>query len=82
MFIASRQILYGVVANEVIYFAERKGKECNNCKADFEITYDSISWSFLYYMLLIFHFCEKCRIWMQTLHFFSGFISILEEKVD
>jgi hypothetical protein len=50
----------GVVAvNEVIDLARKLKKECLIFKVDFEKAYDSVSWSFLDYMLQRFGFGPK-----------------------
>lgn len=48
-----------VVINEVVDWAKKKGKECIIFKVDFEKAYDSVSWSFLEYMLGRFGFAER-----------------------
>ena len=51
-FIEGRQLLHSVViANEVIDEAKRSNRSCLVFKVDFEKAYDSVSWSFLFYML-------------------------------
>ena len=50
-FLSGRSLLHSVlVANEVVEEAERSGKNCLLFKVDFEKAYDSVSWSFLFYM--------------------------------
>ena len=49
--LSGRSLLHSVlVANEVVEEAERSGKNCLLFKVDFEKAYDSVSWSFLFYM--------------------------------
>lgn len=48
-----------VIANEVIWKVKVKRKECIIFKVDFEKIYDSVKWSFLYYMLKRCDFCYK-----------------------
>jgi hypothetical protein len=76
-FIKGRQLVDGVVvANEVIDFAKKMGKECLIFKVDFEKAYDSVDWKFLDYMLRRFGFGEKWRGWMKAC-VCSGNMSIL-----
>jgi len=51
-FLEGRGLLDSVlVANEVLEEYKRKRKSCVFFKVDYEKTYDSVSWEFLYYML-------------------------------
>jgi hypothetical protein len=51
-FIKGRHLVDGVVvANEVVDLAKRSKRECPVFKVDFEKAYDSVSWSFLDYMM-------------------------------
>ena len=51
-FIQGRSILDSIiVANEVIEEVRKKKSKCIVVKADFEKAYDSVEWSFLFYML-------------------------------
>ncbi|GAU32687.1 hypothetical protein TSUD_145610 [Trifolium subterraneum] len=51
-FIKGRQLVDEVVAiNEIIDLAKKSRKECLIFKVDFEMAYDSVSWSFLDYMM-------------------------------
>jgi hypothetical protein len=66
-FIKGRHLADGVVvANEVIDLAKRSKKECLVFKVDFEKAYDSVSWTFLDYMLRSVGFGDKWRAWMKT----------------
>ncbi|WJX46310.1 Amidase 1 [Trifolium repens] len=66
-FIKGRHLADGVVvANEVIDLAKRSKKECLVFKVDFEKAYDSVSWTFLDYMLRNVGFGDKWRAWMKT----------------
>ncbi|GAU47706.1 hypothetical protein TSUD_177110 [Trifolium subterraneum] len=66
-FIKGRHLADGVVvANEVVDLAKRAKKECLVFKVDFEKAYDSVSWSFLDYMLRRVGFGEQWRAWMKT----------------
>ena len=60
-FIKGRHILHGIVIlNEVVEEARRKRKPVMIFKVDFEKAYDSVSWSFLDYMLfMLFCSCES-----------------------
>jgi len=50
----------GVVAvNEVIDFARKDRKDCLIFKVDFEKAYDSVSWTFLEYMMVRVGFCAR-----------------------
>lgn len=60
-----------VAINEVIDMAKSSKKECLIFKVDFEKAYDSVSWRFLDYMLIIFGFNVKCRAWIYS-NVFSG----------
>lgn len=52
--------------NEVLDMAKRKKRECVVLKADFENAYDSVSWSYLEYMLGRMGFNERWRKWMRV----------------
>jgi hypothetical protein len=52
--------------NEVVEMAKRKKRDCVIFKVDFEKAYDSVSWSFLDYMLCRVGFGERWRAWMKT----------------
>jgi hypothetical protein len=65
-----------VVVNEVVDLARRLKKECLILKVDFEKAYDSVSWSFLEYMLRRLGFGEKWRAWMKT-YVCNGSLSVL-----
>lgn len=61
-FLKGRVLVVGVmVANELIDLAKRTKNACLIFKVDFEKAYDSVSWSFLIYMLIKFSFSDKCR---------------------
>jgi len=65
-FIRGRNLLDGVViANEVIHEAKTSKKPCLIFKVDFEKTYDSVSWDFLFYMLNRMGFHEKWVSWIK-----------------
>jgi hypothetical protein len=65
-FIKGRSLADGVVVvNEVVDLAKRARKECLIFKVDFAKAYDSVSWSFLDYMLQRFGFGVKWRAWMK-----------------
>jgi hypothetical protein len=76
-FIKGRQLVDGVVAvNEIIDFARKEKKSCLIFKVDFEKTYDSVSWSYLDYMLVRFGFGVKWRSWIRAC-VFRGNLSVL-----
>ncbi|XP_058776799.1 uncharacterized protein LOC131651145 [Vicia villosa] len=71
-FVPGRQLLDGVlVANEVVDFARKEGKNCLLFKVDFEKAYDKVNWSFLRYMLKRMGFGDKWTRWMELLIFNS-----------
>lgn len=75
-FIKGRQLVDGVVAiNEIIDLAKKIHRSCL-IKMDFEKAYDSVSWSFLDYMMRRFSFDERWRAWMRAC-VFTGSMSIL-----
>jgi len=76
-FIKDRHILHGIlILNEVVEEACRRKKPVMIFKVDFEKAYDTVSWSFLDYMLHRLGFCLKWRKWISAcLH--SATISIL-----
>ena len=76
-FIKGRHILHGIlILNEVVEEARRNKKPVMIFKVDFEKAYDSVSWSFLDYMLFRLGFCPKWRSWISAcLH--SASISVL-----
>ncbi|GAU51438.1 hypothetical protein TSUD_413380, partial [Trifolium subterraneum] len=66
-FIKGRFLADGVVVvNEVVDLVRRTKKGCLILKVDFEKAYDSVSWSFLEYMLVRLGFGAKWRAWMKT----------------
>ncbi|MCI32546.1 RNA-directed DNA polymerase (Reverse transcriptase), partial [Trifolium medium] len=76
-FIKGRHLVHEVVAvNEIIDLAKKSGQECLIFKVDFEKAYDSVSWSFLEYMMRRFGFGEKWRSWIRAC-VFSGHLSVL-----
>ena len=61
-FIKDRHILHGtMILNEVVEEAKRCKKLVLVLKVDFEKVYDSVSWSFLDYMLDRLGFCLRWR---------------------
>ncbi|XP_058727137.1 uncharacterized protein LOC131598567 [Vicia villosa] len=47
-FVSGRQLLDGIlVANEVVDFAHKEGRNCLLFKVDFEKAYDNVNWNFL-----------------------------------
>lgn len=76
-FISGRQILDGVLMiNEVVDLAKRRKDECLLFKVDFEKAYDSVSWSFLTYMLNRMGFDKRWIGWIQAC-VFSSSMSVL-----
>ena len=66
-FIKNRHILHGIlILNEVVDEAIWRKKPAMMFKVDFEKAYDSVSWSFLDYMLMRLGFCLKWRKWIST----------------
>jgi hypothetical protein len=60
-----------LVVNEVVNLAQKSKKECMIFKVNFEKARDSVSWSFLDYLLGRFDFGSKWRGWMKAC-VFSG----------
>ncbi|GAU34591.1 hypothetical protein TSUD_15060 [Trifolium subterraneum] len=76
-FLKGRLLVDGVLAiNEVVDWVKKTKKECLVFKVDFEKAYDSVSWSFLEYMLRRFGFDGKWRSWIKAC-VFSGSLSVL-----
>ncbi|GAU18658.1 hypothetical protein TSUD_124910 [Trifolium subterraneum] len=76
-FIKGRQLVDGVVAvNEVIDLARKLKRACFIFKVDFEKAYDSVSWSFLDYMMMRFGFGAKWRSWIRAC-VFNGNLAVL-----
>jgi len=66
-FIKGRQLVDGVVAvNEIIDFARKARKDCLIFKVDFEKAYDSVSWSFLEYMMQRLGFSVRWCRWIRA----------------
>jgi hypothetical protein len=64
-FIKGRQLVDGVIAiNEIIDLARKCCKECLIFKVDFEKSYDSVSLSFVGYMMRSFGFGLWWREWI------------------
>ena len=76
-FVKGRQLLHAVlIANEVVEEARRGKRPCLLFKADFEKSYDSVSWHFLFYMMRRMGFQEKWIGWIKEC-LSSASISIL-----
>jgi hypothetical protein len=76
-FIKGRQLVDGVVAvNEIIDVARKSRKECLIFKVDFEKAYDSVSWSFLDYMMRRLGFSDRWCRWIRAC-VFCGNLSVL-----
>ncbi|GAU48842.1 hypothetical protein TSUD_186170 [Trifolium subterraneum] len=65
-----------VEVNEIIGLAKKSRKECLIFKVDFENACDSVSWSFLDYMMIRFGFGGQCRNWIKAC-VFSGNLFML-----
>ncbi|XP_028201723.1 uncharacterized protein LOC114385874 [Glycine soja] len=66
-FVGGRNILNGVViVNELVDEAKRKKKLMAIFKLDFEKTYDSMRWKFLYYIMRRMGFCERWIKWIKS----------------
>ncbi|GAU45708.1 hypothetical protein TSUD_86840 [Trifolium subterraneum] len=66
-FIKGRNLADGVVVvNELVDLAKCTKKKCVIFKVDFDKAYDSVSWSFLDYMLKRIGFGVKWRAWMKA----------------
>ncbi|XP_058764508.1 uncharacterized protein LOC131637959 [Vicia villosa] len=77
-FVPGRQMLEGVVvANEVVDFARKEGKDCLLFKVDFEKAYDKVNWNFLRYMFRKMGFGAKWRGWMEKLVFKSHMLILV-----
>lgn len=66
-----------LVENEVIGFSKKSHQKCLIFKLDFEKAYDSISLSFLDYMLRRFGFDDRWRAWMCVVFSLETFLSWL-----
>ncbi|MCI24595.1 RNA-directed DNA polymerase (Reverse transcriptase), partial [Trifolium medium] len=75
-FITGRHLVDGVVAvNEIIDLAKKSGKDCLIFKVNFEKAYDSVSWSFLEYIIRRFGLAEKWHSLIRAC-VFSGHLSV------
>ena len=54
------------MANKVLEEIKRKKKSCVFFKVDYEKTYDSVSWKFIFYMLEMLGFCDKWINWIKS----------------
>lgn len=70
-----------VAINEVIDLAKRTKQVCLSFKVDFDKTYDSVSWNFLDYMLIIFDFNDKRRSWIKTCIFSSYLVVLVNDSL-
>jgi hypothetical protein len=76
-FIKGRQLVDEVVVvNEIIDLAIKSRREFLIFKVEFEKAYDSVSWSFLDYMMIRFRFSGQWRGWIKTC-VFRGNLSVL-----
>jgi len=65
-FVKGRQLLHGVlIASEVVEEARRLKKSCLVFKVDFEKSYDSVPWQFLFYMMRRMRFHERWIGWVK-----------------
>ncbi|XP_058753182.1 uncharacterized protein LOC131626382 [Vicia villosa] len=67
-----------LVANELVDYARREGKDGFVFKVDFEKDYDKVSWKFFRFMLKNMGFSDVWMHWMEAL-FFSSKIGRFEE---
>jgi hypothetical protein len=79
-FIEGRQLVDGgcgrLAVNKIIDLAIESRKKCLILKVDFEKAYDSVSWSFLDYMIFRFGFSGQWRGWIKAC-VFSGKLYVL-----
>ncbi|XP_058741725.1 uncharacterized protein LOC131614114 [Vicia villosa] len=76
-FIPGRHMIDGVlVANELVDYSLKEGKDCLLFKVDFEKAYDKVSWNFFRYMMRRMGFGDRWMKWMEAL-VFSSKISVL-----
>ncbi|XP_058775315.1 uncharacterized protein LOC131649574 [Vicia villosa] len=61
-----------LVANELVDYSNREGKECLLFKVEFEKAYDKVSWNFLRYMMRRMGFGIRWMRWMESLVFTSN----------
>jgi len=65
-FIKERGLLDSIlVANEVVEEYRAKNKRLAIIKVDYEKAYDSVSWEFLYYMMVRLGFCARWIAWIK-----------------
>jgi len=65
-FLEGRGLLDSVlVANEVLEEYKRKRKSCVFFKVDYEKSYDSVNWDFIFYMFKRLGFCERWIRWIK-----------------
>ncbi|XP_058747167.1 uncharacterized protein LOC131620174 [Vicia villosa] len=60
-----------LVANELVDYASKEGKECLLFKVDFEKAYDKVNWNFLRFMMRKLGFRDIWMKWMEALIFTS-----------
>lgn len=71
-FVIGRQMIDEViVANELLDYVSKEGRECLLFNVDFEKAYDKFSWNFLKYMMRKMGFGETWMMWMEALIFTS-----------
>lgn len=76
-FLKARLLVDGVVAvNELVDFLKHNKEPYLLFKVDFEKSYNSVRWSFLYYMLFRFGFSDKWRGWIRA-YVFCGNLAVL-----
>ncbi|XP_058784579.1 uncharacterized protein LOC131659399 [Vicia villosa] len=77
-FVSERQLLdMGLVANEVVDFAHKEGRNCLLFKVDFEKAYGNVNWNFLKVMLQKMGFGVVWRRWMDLLIFQSKMLVLV-----
>lgn len=76
-FLGGRNMLDNVlIANEVVHDTKRRGVPTLVFKVDYEKAYDSVRWSFLFYMLERMNFDYKWISWIRGC-LYSSTVSVL-----
>ncbi|XP_058769267.1 uncharacterized protein LOC131643129 [Vicia villosa] len=69
-----------LVANELVDYAFKEGKECLLFKVDFEKAYDKVNWNFLRFMLRKLGFGDIWMKWMEALFLTTEGLKLLVNK--